>query len=258
MCGWVDTGWSVAHHSPHSSYDLFLLGAGMKSYGSVEIGHGGGDSSEERSGGNQNTNNCTAFEAASNQIAVVTGAGMLSLPYAASAMGWSVLVLLLVLTSCFCYSYLLLVYSIDRVLLRYQGSTLTVDYAFLAREAFGPGGDKWVLVILISELFLALVSFFINIGLNVHVIFPSIDVATAILGATTIATALSFADLKILSRVTAFGNIMTILTVVALALSGMYLPVEESSPTEWKTFDAKGIAVSLGVMAYCFGGHGAL
>jgi solute carrier family 32 (vesicular inhibitory amino acid transporter) len=230
-----------------------------KSYGSVEIGE-----IEESSGGiqNKNYNNCTALEAASNQIAVVTGAGMLSLPYAASAMGWSVLVLLFILTLCFCYSYLLLVYSIDRVLLRNQGTGLTVDYAFLAREAFGAGGDRWVLVILISELFLALVSFLINIGLNVHIILPFVDVATAILCATAIATALSFADLKILSRVTAFGNVMTTLTVVAVALSGMYLPetgdLNSSSTPEWKTFDAKGIAVSLGVMAYCFGGHGAL
>lgn len=36
---------------------------------------------------NQHQHQCTMLEAASNQIAVVTGAGMLSLPYAAASMG---------------------------------------------------------------------------------------------------------------------------------------------------------------------------
>jgi solute carrier family 32 (vesicular inhibitory amino acid transporter) len=182
---------------------------------------------------------------------------MLSLPYAASAMGWSVLLLLLILTACFCYSYLLLVYSIEKVRTRHAGSAITVDYAVLGREAFGPGGDKFVLVILISELFLALVSFFINIGLNVHVILPWINVASAIFLAAVITAALSFADMKLLSHVTAFGNGMTVLTLLALVLSGVFLP-ETDSPPNQKLFDSKGIAVSLGVMAYCFGGHGAL
>jgi hypothetical protein len=41
----------------------------------------------------------------------------------------------------------------------------------LGKEAFGPKGDKIVLGILGTELFLALVSFFINIGINLTVIF---------------------------------------------------------------------------------------
>jgi solute carrier family 32 (vesicular inhibitory amino acid transporter) len=222
----------------------------MKGYGAVDL-------SERVAERSNNGSNCTALEAASNQIAVVTGAGMLSLPYAASAMGWSVMLLLLILTMSFCYSYLLLVYSIEKVRTRYAGSVVTVDYAVLGREAFGPGGDKFVLVILISELFLALVSFFINIGLNVNVILPWVSVASAILTAAAVTVALSFADMKLLSHVTALGNSMTVLTLLALVLSGIFLPVTDSPPDQ-KLFDGKGIAVSLGVMAYCFGGHGAL
>lgn len=196
------------------------------------------------------------LEAASNQIAVVTGAGMLSLPYAAASMGWSVLILLFILTISFCYSYLLLVYSIEKVRLRYQGSSIVVDYTILGRESFGSGGDKFVLAILISELFLALVSFFINIGLNLNVIFPSISLTIFIFFSTIFTLFLSHANMKLLSRVTSIGNIMTVLTVLGLALSGMYLP--EDSTLEYKFFDARGIAASLGIMAYCYGGHGAL
>ena len=48
-----------------------------------------------------------------------------------------------------------------------------IDYTVLGKEAFGKGGDRIVLGILGAELFLALVSFFINIGINVNVIFNS-------------------------------------------------------------------------------------
>ena len=114
---------------------------------------------------------------------------MLSLPYTAAAMGWSALVLMVILLVAFMYSYVLLANSIDTVTaLRYQRhqsrailhvedaerdaseKCTLIDYTVLGKEAFGEGGDKVVLGILGTELFLALVSFFINIGINVNVI----------------------------------------------------------------------------------------
>jgi vesicular inhibitory amino acid transporter len=226
---------------------------GGVNYGTIELE----ETSLSPSSSSSSSQKCSVLEAASNQIAVVTGAGMLSLPFAASAVGWSVLLLLFCLTIAFCYSYLLLVYSIEKVREIYEGSPVVVDYTLLGRESFGVGGDKFVLAILISELFLALVSFFINIALNLIVIFPSVTMTTAIILSALLTFGLSLANMKFLSRVTGVGNIMTILTVLALALSGIFLP-PNPTPLQYKFFDPSGIAVSLGVMAYCFGGHGAL
>jgi amino acid permease len=115
---------------------------------------------------------------------------MLSLPYTAKAMGWSALILLVILLIAFMYSYVLLANAINTVTtlrhLRHESramlhvedpqrdlneSCTLIDYTVLGKEAFGPKGDKIVLGILGTELFLALVSFFINIGINLNVIF---------------------------------------------------------------------------------------
>jgi hypothetical protein len=115
---------------------------------------------------------------------------MLSLPYTAAAMGWSAIGLMTILLVTFLYSYVLLADSIntvttlrqhrreERVLHPLRGSvheqqddTSLIDYTVLGKEAFGKYGDKLVLGILGTELFLALVSFFINIGINLNVIF---------------------------------------------------------------------------------------
>lgn len=220
-------------------------------YGSIESQRIIDDSSETVD------KKCTALEAASNQIAVVTGAGMLSLPFAAASMGWSVIILLGVLTGAFCYSYTLLVYVIDEVALH---TDVLVDYVYLGKEAFGSGGDQFVLLILMCELFLALVSFFINIGLNANIIFPTLDISTAIVLSGLGALVTSYLNMKLLSRITALGNGMTVLTLIALILSGFFLPIDtdSNSSSHYKWFDIHGLPISLGIMAYCFGGHGAL
>ena len=116
---------------------------------------------------------------------------MLSLPYTAAAMGWSAIGLMVLLLVTFLYSYVLLADSINTVATlrqhRREGRALhpvnpdssrarsennsLIDYTVLGKEAFGQYGDKVVLSILGSELFLALVSFFINIGININVIY---------------------------------------------------------------------------------------
>lgn len=72
--------------------------------------------------------------------------------------------------------------------------------------------------------------------------------------------------MKTISKFTAGGNVATTLTVLALVLSGYFLhqALNSSSVEDEKIerlsyhgFSVKGIPVSLGVMAYCFGGHGA-
>lgn len=178
------------------------------SYGSIDPGESLTESFSEQK--------CTLLESASNLIAVVTGAGMLSLPYAAAAMGWSALVLLVILLVCFMYSYFLLVHSIEQVKRRHIHNPIMVDYVILGKEAFGKGGDKIVLVLLMSELFLALVSFIINIGVNTNVIFRSITEAEAIVLSGIASGFLSFLDMKHISKFTSCGNIMTVCSKLSI------------------------------------------
>ena len=212
---------------------------------------------------------CSQIEAASNLIAVLTGAGMLSLPYTAGVMGWSALGLLLLVTLGFLYSFVLLAESVDTVMIIQHNRAenplsqstsnqgVLVDYIVLGKEAFGNGGDKVVFTILGTELFLALVSFLINIGLNVHIVVEGISVEAAIFIAACIALYLSLYDMKVISSFTIGGNIATGLTVFALVLSGFFL-IGGKQTANYSILNVQGVPMSLGIMAYCFGGHGAL
>ena len=167
---------------------------------------------------------------------------MLSLPYTAAEMGWSAIALMIFLLVVFLYSYVLLANSINAVSsLREQrrqertfqplseananngDDNCLIDYTVLGKEAFGRNGDKFVLSILGTELFLALVSFYINIGINVNVIFSGeinfssylwlkldnlsfplgfkgVSIGFAILLSGAIVSFMSFMDMKTISR----------------------------------------------------------
>jgi amino acid permease len=192
-----------------------------------DIGYGSIDTSEGLTD-SQSDPKCTQLESASNLIAVVTGAGMLSLPFAAAAMGWSAILLLVILLLCFMYSYFLLVHSIEQVKRRRMHSPVMIDYVILGKEAFGDGGDKFVLVLLMSELFLALVSFIINIGVNTNVIFRSVTEVEAIVLSGVVSGILSFLDMKHISKFTSCGNIMTVCLVKYMPVIRHSLPVNSS------------------------------
>jgi len=200
---------------------------------------------------------CSQVECASNIIAITTGAGMLSLPYAGRSMGWCAVGLLSALNAMFMYSYVLLVASIDTVSTRMSNAKALIDYSVLGRESFGPGGDMLVMSILATELFLALVSFFINIARNINSVFPFVSMETVVCVAASLALALSFLDMRALSRVTAGGNVMTVMTMLALIASGISLPEHSRRHAEHVFLSPQGVPLSLGIMAYCYGGHGA-
>ena len=173
-----------------------MRGSSEPSYGSIEQGA----AAIERPG------SCSQLESASNLIAVLTGAGMLTLPYAAGTMGWSALILLVAITLAFLYSFVLLAQSMNSVMVmqreraKFSSPSTTIDYIVLGKEAFGKGGDFTVFCILAMELFLALVSFFINIGLNLCIVSPGFGVQNAIVASACIAMYLSLYDMKVISR----------------------------------------------------------
>jgi len=120
---------------------------------------------------------CTVFETTCNLVSVLTGSGMLSLPFAAAQIGWMAVPLLLLLGCIFLYSFHLIAQSIETryksinasqsSYISYDLSHYQIDYLHLAKLTFGRHGDRIVLVVLSMELFLAQVTFYMNIGMRI-------------------------------------------------------------------------------------------
>eukprot|EP01041_Mallomonas_annulata_P007431 gene7431-15191_t len=198
---------------------------------------------------------CSVFETASNIITIITGAGMLSLPYVAACLGWSSICLLLIVACLFMYTYSLLAEAV-KYSIKMNPFYETIDYFTLGRLSFGKGGDKAVMCILFIELLLALVSFLINIGTNIHLINPKITISRGILCSTVLAAILSCFSIKKIAYFGTAGNVLTCLTVIALGISGIELLPSWSTDTSF--VNESGLPLAIGLTCFCFGGHGAL
>jgi vesicular inhibitory amino acid transporter len=233
------------------------------SYGAIEneIDERSGPSllEEEPKGGK-----CTTGETMINIVKVVVGSGMLSLPFAAKSMGWSGIIVLLLLGSIFLYSFDLLAEAIDIYRSKHNNrlnsthSTFMVDYIALSREGFGDFGEKLVLTLFSVGLLLPLMSFFINIGLNLNYIAaPSLSVSGGIITSACISLFLSLFELNVAAIASSFGLTLTFFIIFALFWSGSSLdfPPEEK---EYDILNMEGVSMSLGLIAFCFGGHATL
>ena len=179
----------------------------------------------------------------------------------------------------------------DDPLAQHHAFIAGLNYVSLAELSFGTAGAVLVSLSLTCEMFLALVSFHINVGLNLQAVCPSLDVAWGILLSAACTVLLALCDLKYASYASALGTALTLLLLVALVLSGMQLP-RTAVTFDWFGTDASstGAAVShavavaatapltkgqtavrtyralvpshvpfaLGLIAFCFGGIGAV
>ena len=143
-----------------------------------------------------------------------------------------------------------------------------------------------ILVVSLSfELFLALVSFFINIGLNLQIVFPSLDVVYGISIAAVLTLVMSMMGLKYAAYTSALGVCLTSLLLIALMVAGLQLPTTDIitntitttltttkhhknhtsgsmeaistmiSPRQYELFVPSHLPMSLGLIAFCFGGR---
>jgi amino acid permease len=231
---------------------------GRKRYGAVSAEEGDGNT--ETVSANQPVL-CTVFETTCNLVSVLTGSGMLSLPYAAAKAGWFALVLLVVLSSIFMYSFDLLACSMEtyytRVNQRLHQSMKDyhIDYLTFGTLAFGQNGGTIVLLIFILEVSLALVSFLMNIGINIHVINSDIPVSTGIVLSACLTCIMAFTNLKAMSFSSAVGLALTLLTVLAIFVTGLQLSAEDAELRQDKSLDVGGVPMALGLVAFCYGGH---
>jgi len=104
-----------------------------------------------------------------------------------------------------------------------------VDYSSLGQAAFGPVGGRLVALCLASELLLALVSFFINIGINLSAISIHFHPIQGIILASVLSIVLSSLNIKYVSYSSALGVLMTFLIVFALSYSAMQLQDDPAS-----------------------------
>jgi amino acid permease len=209
------------------------------------------------------TGKCTVVQTVVNTVMIITGAGMLSLPYAAANVGWSCVVVLVVVAGAFMYAFDLVAEALEQLIARHATThdrrqyVASLTYISLAEAAFGPRGAGLVTLSLSVELFLALTSFFINIGLNLQTVFAAVDVATGIGLAATLTCVLASLDLQYASYTSALGVCLTGLLLVALLVAGAQLPISSSAATAYVFFVPQRLPVSLGLVAFCFGGVGA-
>jgi hypothetical protein len=113
------------------------------------------------------------------------------------------------------------------------------------------------------------VSFFINIGINMSALHSKIDCSIGIVLAAVVSLVLSGLNMKFAAYSSALGVAMTSLTLLSLVLSAKALNDSvgggdssagaiAADPRQYKVWHPQGLPLSLGLISFCFGGHGAL
>jgi hypothetical protein len=80
-------------------------------------------------------NKCTVWQTTFNLISLITGSGMLGLPYAASTLGWSAVFVLLFLAVLFLYCFGLLAEVIEYCIKKQQNENCNEIDNFVDRES---------------------------------------------------------------------------------------------------------------------------
>jgi vesicular inhibitory amino acid transporter len=139
----------------------------------------------------------------------------------------------------------------------------------IARNAFGQVGCAILSVILYFELFSCICIFFVSMGDHLHQLIPSIPtkIHMVIVSCLSIIPTIMLRTPALLSYLSAVGTIATVVVVSAVVLTAVTLgdmtehlaEIKGVDPEAAKPyhimFDASGITLALGLVAYCFSGH---
>ena len=135
------------------------------------------------------------------------------------------------------------------------------SFPTIAREAFGDNGCICLSAVLYFELFSCLSIFFVSLGDHLHALFPSVSQSkhmTIVAGVLTLPSALLRTP-KLLSYLSAVGTFATVAVVLSVVLSAlvMFFTVggDAGSEREYTSYNANGLPLALGIVAYCFSGH---
>ncbi|KAJ3671083.1 hypothetical protein LUZ60_008509 [Juncus effusus] len=192
-----------------------------------------------------------------NLINVVSGIGVLSMPYALSQGGWLSLILF-VAVGFICYYTGIL---IQRCMRADQNIN---SYPDIGWYAFGHAGQKIIAAFMYVELYLVAISFLILEGDNLDKIFPGTSVEFLfvklegqklfiVLAAGIIWPTTWLRNLAVLAYVSAVGLVASVVLTGSLIWAGM-------AETEFKGLTAdvlnlEGLPTALGLYFVCFTGH---
>jgi solute carrier family 32 (vesicular inhibitory amino acid transporter) len=137
----------------------------------------------------------------------------------------------------------------------------------IAREAFGNYGALVLAIVLYFELFSCICIFLVSIGDHMNTLFPEISVPVHMIGCALVSAIpiIFLRTAKLLSYLSMVGTFATICVVGAVIFSYLFegdLTDEAAKtfpsppdPPYHNFFRSEGMAVTFGLVAYCFSGH---
>ncbi|XP_062095294.1 amino acid transporter AVT1J-like [Humulus lupulus] len=195
-----------------------------------------------------------------NCLNALSGAGLLSIPYALASGGWLSLILLFVIASAAFYSGILIKRSLE------LDSINITTYSDIGYRAFGNKGRTVAAILLYSEQYLVATGFLILGGDNLNNLFPQVrlDISGGLtldgqhcfilIVALVILPSVLFDDLSLLSYVSASGVIASLvifLSIVwAAAFDGIGFHLQNTSILNWQ-----GLPTAVSLYAFCYSAH---
>merc|ERR1712232_1028034 len=111
-------------------------------------------------------------------------------------------------------------------------------------------------IVFTFELWTAVLAFFVMVGENLHLVIESISKQEAIIVCGVVTFMLLYASVRLLAYISMLSVVSVLVTLVALAWSGIALP--SGGPEFWEYHTVArpdGLFTMLGLSLFCFAGH---
>ncbi|CAM0943127.1 unnamed protein product [Alopecurus aequalis] len=193
-----------------------------------------------------------------NGLNVLSGVGLLSMPYAVAEGGWLSLVLLLFVAAVCCYT--------AQLLQRCMRRSMTMrGYQDIGAEAFGGKGRFAVSLIMFAELYLVATGFLILEGDNLDKLFPDTSLSLGpgivfsgknlfiVVVSIVILPTTWLRNLSVLAYVSASGVIASVMLVLCM----LWAAVVDGVGFQGKgsMLNVSGLPTALGLYTFCYSGH---
>ncbi|XP_062085308.1 amino acid transporter AVT1J-like [Humulus lupulus] len=195
-----------------------------------------------------------------NGLNALSGAGLLSIPYALASGGWLSLILLFVISSAAFYSGILIKRSLE------LDSINITTYSDIGYRAFGNKGRTMAAILMYTEQYLVATGFLILGGDNLNNLFPGVKLDISgglaldgqqcfiLIVALAILPSVWFDNLSLLSYVSASGVIASLVIFLSIvwagAFDGIGFHLEKTS-----LLNLKGLPTAVSLYAFCYSAH---
>jgi len=200
----------------------------------------------------------TLPESIFNLINIIMGVGVISVPYAFKQTGYSVLLLLLVVTGIAQRTAKWIGSSLELAAKSTEAKLVALnarDFAFLAQLAFGGRGATFINVVTVFEIWSALVTFMVMNGTNANILWPSLSSALCVTVTCICATFLCFIPDRLFSYLSLMSTAALLAAAVTLVASALMLPTWDEPPESQSFLFVDNIPRSVGIIIFCFAGH---